>query len=137
MINCGYCDGTGTLECQGTSDNMDIYLIDCEYCNGTGKVHDSIRHEFEFSIEKNIQVSINEFTERMIKMANADKYNRNKFYIGSNSVFDRNWGHRTLNEAINHAKVIMDNDNKDEIFIVKIVKVVRRKSAPIEVVDVK
>lgn len=69
-------------------------------------------------------------------MANDNKYKNNKFYVGSNSVFDRNWGKRTLPEAIKQAQNVMEAQGQDEVFIVKIVKVVRRKQAPIEVIDV-
>lgn len=72
-------------------------------------------------------------------MKKADIDN-NKYYIGSNSVFNRGtsgWGHRTLEGAITHAQSMIQLENKDEVFIVKIVKVVKRKAAPIEVIDVR
>ena len=73
------------------------------------------------------------YEEKVNKIMNPNKkYEANKFYVGSNSVFDRNWGHGTENAAINHARKLLDEQNKDEIFIVKIVKVVKRRVAPVE-----
>ena len=78
------------------------------------------------------------YTRKLKEMNEKDKYNRNKFYVGSNSVFSRNWGHRTLNEAVKHASTILDKSGADtEIFVVKIVKIVKHKKQPVEVVDVK
>lgn len=77
-----------------------------------------------------------EFDERMKKMVKENRYKNNRFYVGSDSVFDRGWGKKTLNEAIKQAQEVMENQGRDEVFIVKIIKVVRRKQAPIEVLDV-
>ena len=68
-----------------------------------------------------------------------DKYKRNKFYVGSETVFGRNWGHTTLNAAVEHARSIMDRDNRDETFVVQIVRVIRKKpvKTPIEIITVK
>lgn len=61
----------------------------------------------------------------------------NKFYIGANSVFDRNWGHKTPEAAIQHARKLMESQGGDEYFVVKIIKVVRRAVAPIKVEDIR
>lgn len=73
-----------------------------------------------------------------------EKYHRNRFYIGSDSVFNgRNWGHKTLPEAIAHAEKLITgrdpygNDAKEEVFIVQIVRVVRKKKIPIEIEVIK
>jgi hypothetical protein len=79
------------------------------------------------------QEQFNFLNERISKV--QDKFKRNKFYVGADSVFARNWGHPTLEKAIEHASTLLNGRN--EVFIVKIVKVVRKKVAPIEVVDVK
>jgi len=93
--------------------------------------------KYSFDIETDsIHQQINQFTKRMVIKVKQDQYKRNKFYIGSDSIFGRNWGRRTLPEAIKHAQELMEEQDKEEVFIVKIVKVVRRKRAPIEVVDV-
>jgi len=83
--------------------------------------------------------SIGKFMDRLkeINKVNNKKYEVNKFYIGSNSVFDRQWGHPTLTKAVDHARGLMEAQSKDEIFIVKIVRVVRRKTAPVEVIEIK
>lgn len=70
---------------------------------------------------------------------------QNKFYVGTNRVLANKWGHPTLEKAIAHAKrVINGEDNghggphqEEVVFVVKIVKVVRRAPAPVTVKDVK
>jgi hypothetical protein len=56
------------------------------------------------------------------------------FYIGSNAL-PANWTHADLKTAVAHAtELVNDRDgSQDEVFIVKIVKVVRRKEAPVTV----
>ena len=80
-----------------------------------------------------------EYFNRLNKIMNKDKkYEANKYYVGSNSVFNgRNWGHPTENLAIKHAQKLMEDNDQDEIFIVKIVKVIRRKVAPVEIITIK
>lgn len=70
------------------------------------------------------------------------------WYIGSDSVFiDRGsfgpksrqgiWAKETLIEATVHAqKVLADNPNKDEVFIVEVVRVVKRKLPDVMIEDV-
>lgn len=56
----------------------------------------------------------------------------NKFYISSPTVFINNWGHPTLDETIKHAQdMLQKRKDVNEIAIVEIVRIVRRK--PIEV----
>ena len=78
------------------------------------------------------------FLENLERIMNKDKkYEANKYYVGSNSIFSRGWGHPTETKAIQHAKELLDEQNQDEIFIVKIVKVVKRRVAPVEIVNIK
>lgn len=79
-----------------------------------------------------------------------DDIKGNRFYIGSRGVFNRargpasspgagqkiGWGHATLVEAIDHAKKVLEANDDEEQFIVKIVRVVRRKPTPIVVEEV-
>jgi len=67
------------------------------------------------------------------KQSRADKIKRNKFYVGAEGALDRNWGHPTLPKAINHAEQLMDEQGRDEMFVVQIIRVVRRRKAPVEV----
>lgn len=63
----------------------------------------------------------------------------NKYYVGANSVFIRDWGHSTLNAASVHAAELLDSDEREEVFIVKIVRVIRKKKikSPVEIYDVR
>lgn len=65
------------------------------------------------------------------------KYEQNRFYVGSNSVLDRAWGHSTVKNAIEHAKELMDDQNMDETFIVQIIRVVKREHPPVRVEVIK
>lgn len=60
------------------------------------------------------------------------------FYIGSNAM-PTEWSHSDLKTAVAHANELLNDrsNNQDSVFIVKVIKVVRRKSAPIEVVNFK
>lgn len=62
----------------------------------------------------------------------ASEIKRNKFYVGSKSALKNNWGHDTLEAAVDHATKLIDQHESDQ-FIVKIVRLVRRKKAPVEV----
>lgn len=66
---------------------------------------------------------------------NKNLLKKNKFYVGSNSIFERNLGHETLEEAIEHAADLMKEDEDDK-FIVQIVKIVRSERRPVKVEDV-
>lgn len=61
----------------------------------------------------------------------------NKFYVGANSVFERRWGHKNVEQAIRHAQKLMEEQGGDQYVVVKIIKVVRRAVAPIKVEDVR
>jgi hypothetical protein len=63
-----------------------------------------------------------------------EQIEQNKFYIGSNTIFQKSggWGHPNVEDAVRHAQQMLQMDeSKTEVFIVEIVRVVRRK--PIEV----
>ena len=100
------------------SDNMDVPYDDSDYDN-----HDMY----------------DTFMERLkeINKVSTKKYEANKYYIGSNSIFGRDWGHPTLTGATVHATKLMEADGLEETFIVKIVRVVRKKVAPVEVIEIK
>lgn len=68
------------------------------------------------------------------KTSSGSSYDRNRYYVGHPSVLDRNWGHATLGDAINHADEVMAEQERDEVFIVQIIRIVRRRRAPVEVV---
>lgn len=73
----------------------------------------------------------------MVKKLRAAKFlesiAKNKFYVGSPRAIDQNWGHRTLVKAVEHAGQLLDEQDMEETFVVQIVRVVRRKRAPVEV----
>lgn len=61
------------------------------------------------------------------------------FYVASNSMIEdpRNWRKATVEEAIQHASRVMEKDKElDEVWIVKVVKVVRRIPPPVTAEDV-
>lgn len=74
------------------------------------------------------------------KVITNEQLKDNKFYIGSNSIFTRGsggWGHKTLDEAVAHAQqMLTDKKEADTVFIVEIVKVVRRKPIDVNIEDV-
>lgn len=91
-------------------------------------------------VSESVLQTLEEYYHNKLKNIKVDfmkKYEMNKFYVGSDSIFGRNWGHPTLTKAIIHAKALLENENKDEIFIVQIVKVVKKQSAPVEIIAVK
>lgn len=55
--------------------------------------------------------------------------NLQAFYVGSNNL-TADWTRATLKEAIEHGNSLVEKSGYDEVFIVKIVKVVRRKTVP-------
>lgn len=120
---CSPCGATGYIR------EYNKYAIgpikkNCIYCNGVGFI----------LVENNIG--------KENQMITKDDIKANQFYVGSNSIFTRNngkgWGHNNINAAIEHAKSLLrGKDETEEVFIVKIVKVVRKKQQPIEVITVK
>ena len=61
---------------------------------------------------------------------------QNKFYIGSNTIFQKSggWGHPTVDDAVRHAQQMLQmDDSKGELFIVEIVRVVKRKPIDVDV----
>lgn len=63
------------------------------------------------------------------------KYTRNRYYVGADGAITREWGHRDLAGATDHARRLLQDEGRDEVFIVKIVRVVRTASRPIVVED--
>lgn len=61
----------------------------------------------------------------------------NKFYVGSNTIFERGWGHATVEKAISHAQDLMEEQGLDETFIVQIVRVVAKQKTPVKVTTVR
>lgn len=71
------------------------------------------------------------------KVFNREQLEANKFYVGSNSIFTRKWGHATEAEAVEHAQRMLSEDqSKSEVFIVEIIKVVRRKPVDVDIEEV-
>lgn len=72
-----------------------------------------------------------------------ERLKKNKFYVGSIKALRDNWGHATLADATKHATEMIQNrpnfgpETDEPKFIVKIVRVVRKKAAPVVVEDVK
>lgn len=66
---------------------------------------------------------------------------KNRFYVASGNVIDGNsnaqWKKATLNEATEHGKNLMERQDLDEVYIVKVVRVIRRAPAPVQVFDLK
>lgn len=60
------------------------------------------------------------------------------FYVGSNAM-PENWTHADLKTAVAHATQLVNDreTGQEEVFVVKIVKVVRRKEAPVTVANFK
>lgn len=70
--------------------------------------------------------------EEKFPLITKDQATNNKFYISSPTVFINNWGHPTLEETIKHAQdMLQKRKDINDIAIVEIVRIVRRK--PIEV----
>ncbi len=68
---------------------------------------------------------------------NKKKLEDNKFYIGSTSIFNKGWGHPTEAEAVEHAqRMLSEQPETGEVFIVEIIKVVRRKPVEVDVEEV-
>jgi len=65
---------------------------------------------------------------------------KNRFYVASDRIVEGGvnpqWRKPTLEAAVRHAQELMDSDDTDEKYIVQIVRVIRRKKAPIEVIKV-
>lgn len=72
-------------------------------------------------------------TKQTVKPMAKDKIQRNKFYVGAHSVLNWNWGHPTLPQALKHAEKLMDENGSEEVFVVQIIRVVRRRKATVEV----
>ena len=62
---------------------------------------------------------------------------KKKFYVGKPEVVEGidplRWGKDSLKEAIAHATKIIESGQRDEAYVVKVVRVVRRKPQPIVV----
>ena len=68
---------------------------------------------------------------------NKKKLEDNKFYIGSTSIFNKGWGHPTEVEAVEHAqRMLSEQPETGEVFIVEIIKVVRRKPIDVDIEEV-
>lgn len=87
-----------------------------------------------YDIETNVETGPFGFKEENMAIT-TKQLNENKFYVGSNQVLSNNWGHATVEEALNRAENLI-NEKTKEVFIVKIIKVVRKRREPVEVVDV-
>ena len=60
-----------------------------------------------------------------------------KFYVGADAPHTNGWGKDTVEEAIAHGKKLMaDNPSKDKVYIVQVIKVIKRPKPEMIVVDV-
>lgn len=67
-----------------------------------------------------------------------EQVKKNRFYVGSPDALRRGWGHESLQAATDHAADMIDKGQQgEEQFIVKIVRVVRKKKTPVTIEDVK
>lgn len=67
----------------------------------------------------------------------------NKFYVGASHIAEAisegknsEWTQATLEDAIEHGKMIMERDDKDCTLVVKIVAILKRQKNPIKVTRV-
>lgn len=67
---------------------------------------------------------------------NAEQIKANRFYVGHPRIFRDNWGHPTIEEATQHAKDLLEDHDRQETFIVQIVRVVTRRPTPLVVKEV-
>lgn len=159
-MQCPICQGRGQVECMSPADNMEFYQQTCTECDGTGTVlgkqilsYDiKTNHLFNgrslrpgwyntkfnkvFLDKRGISVTL-KVENQVIK---REQLEANKFYIGSNSIFSRGnkgWGHPTEAEAVEHAqRMLSENKEASEVFIVEIIKVVRRKPIDVDIEEV-
>jgi hypothetical protein len=76
------------------------------------------------------------FKEEKRSVFTKEQIAQNKFYIGSNSIFSKSggWGHPTIEECTRHAQQMLQmNESLQEVFVVEIVQVVRRKPLEVDV----
>lgn len=66
-------------------------------------------------------------------LVNKKQLTDNKFYVGSGSIFAKNWGHKTLEDAVEHATELAQEHESDQ-FVVEIVRVVRVEKAPVKII---
>lgn len=127
--------------------------------SGIQQMRDSLE-EFNSSIARSLADKMARQLDAMfIKGANVvenKKLDRaalkaNRYYVGSRDAlalkerFGRNpggatratWGHAKVEDAIAHAEELLESQDGQEQFIVKIIKVVRRKPTPVVVEDLK
>jgi hypothetical protein len=73
-----------------------------------------------------------------IELADTKMVKDNKFYVGSHSALERDWGHATLEAAVAHAEELLDaSPGREFTFVVQIVRIVKRRRVPVTVVKVK
>lgn len=61
---------------------------------------------------------------------------KKRFYVAAESISDGdtgNWTHQRVEQAITHAKCLMEEDGRDQCYIVQIIKVVKRAKLPVRV----
>ena len=71
-------------------------------------------------------------------------FRMNKFYVGARHIAEsievednHEWTKATVEEAVEHARETMEEDNLDMAIVVQIIRVLKRKSNPIVVEKVK
>ena len=75
---------------------------------------------------------------------NLNKQKINKFYVGAadiaaaiDSGSNTDWTHKTEEAAVNHAKRIIRNEDRECVIIVQITHVIKRADQPIQVYKIK
>lgn len=97
--------------------------LTCMYCGGVYYTQSVYQHHL---VDKHgIKITFME--------ANQVK----KFYVGSDSPQTSGWGKDSVEEAIEHGKKILEDDpKKNKVYIVQVIKIVKRPRPEMIVVDV-
>lgn len=104
------------------------------YLEKTGAIRTGRKTGVSYDLQDLIgqEVIVHVTGEEKFPLITKEQVVANKFYISSPNVFVNNWGHPTLDETVKHAQdMLQKRKDINEIAIVEIVRVVRRK--PIEV----
>ena len=60
---------------------------------------------------------------------------KRKFYVAAPAMINdpRGWRHGTLKDAVEHGKRLIESQQQEEVLVVKVVRILRRRPAPIVV----
>lgn len=87
-------------------------------------------------------------TNTRVKRVSHDKQTRvkpiNRFYVGASHIAEAildgdndEWTRSTLEEAVEHGKQLMEDEDKELVTVVQIVRILRREKTPVTVEVVK